>query len=97
MKNAPATQLFGYFKATAAIITAHYPGRIKQLVIYPIPSILVGVINAVKRMFSKEIREKLVFLGGNGSVGAKCPKKLWEYVSDPEQFPEAARANHVKV
>ena len=96
MKNPPAQQLFGYFKAVCAVVTANYPGRVSKVIIYPIPSLLVGLVNVIKRMFSKEVRDKLVFLGGGGSIGSKCPTKLWDYVADTEQFPEAARPHHFK-
>ena len=95
LKNPPAQQLFGYFKAVSVAITNNYPGRISKVILYPIPSFLVGLIKVIKRMFTKEVQDKLVFLGGGGSVGAKCPKKLWDYVDGPEHFPESVRPFHV--
>ncbi|GMH79866.1 hypothetical protein TrST_g10329 [Triparma strigata] len=96
MKNPPAQQLLGFFKAVQQVCYANYPGRISKVVIYPIPTLLVGLINVVKRMFTKEVREKLIFLGGSGSIGSKCPKKLWDYIEDASELPEASRINHSK-
>lgn len=37
MKNPPAQQLLGFFRAVQEVCSANFPGRISKVVIYPIP------------------------------------------------------------
>ena len=78
MKNPPAQQLLGFFKAVQQVCYANYPGRISKVVIYPIPTLLVGLINVVKRMFTKEVREKVRNCGersGNSPTPMLTPQR----------------------
>ena len=95
-KNPPATRLLPFFKHMAGIVPNHYPERLKRVVIYPLPWLVVGLIKGIKALFDPVTREKFVVLSGSDKTGAPCPADLSECVSK-QALPEHAVALHAEL
>ena len=87
----PATTMVGYFRKLNVILNNHYPGVMKYIVVYSIPTLINMAVSIVKRVLSKDAAEAIRVLSGNGR---DTPKTLKEFVGGIEQIPRWAHRWH---
>lgn len=79
--NPPVWDVVPVARAAASVLTANFPGRVRRIVVYPLPSAATAVWQAFRWVLPTATASKIVLLGGPASRASPAPAGLAEFVS----------------
>ena len=94
--NPPVWDVVPVARAAASVLTANFPGRVRRIVVYPLPSAATAVWQAFRWVLPTATASKIVLLGGPASRASPAPARLAEFVSH-DAIREDMRYRHTSL
>mmetsp|Transcript_12410 Transcript_12410/g.24126 ORF Transcript_12410/g.24126 Transcript_12410/m.24126 type:complete len:115 (+) Transcript_12410:2-346(+) len=76
-----------------SVLQMNYPERLKKLIVYPVPRLVVGLWWVVKGFLDPTTSEKAEMLSGPAAMGSPCPEELGNFVA-LQQLPRDTWEEH---
>jgi hypothetical protein len=91
--NPLAVFMINFVRKIAKMLQGRFPGRLEQLIVFPVPKAALHVFYAMQWVFHAELSEKIILVPGSAERRSPLPKQcLQEYISDEIlDFTEQAR------
>lgn len=80
--NPAATSVVPFLRAVSAVMSANFPERLHQLVVFPVPWVASALWAVVKQFLDPETARKVVLLSGPADRAAPVPTSLSEYLDE---------------
>jgi hypothetical protein len=80
--NPAASSTVSFLRAVAALMSANFPERLHQLVVFPVPWVASTLWIVVKQFLDPETARKVVLLDGPADRAAPVPASLRKYLDD---------------
>lgn len=84
--NPDAWAIVGFAKKCSSLFSAHFPERLHQVVLFPMPWYARMIWAAVKPFLDARTAQKVVMMNGKVAADAPLPNCMWEFI-DKEQVP----------
>ena len=80
--NPAATSVVPFLRAVSAVMSANFPERLHQLVVFPVPWVASALWSVVKQFLDPLTARKVVLLSGPADRAAPVPASLAEYLDE---------------
>jgi len=80
--NPAASSIVPFLRAVTALMSANFPERLHQLVVFPVPWVASTLWTVVKQFLDPETARKVVLLDGPADRTAPVPASVGEYLDD---------------